>query len=101
MKIIFKIFLILTFSLSFTLKLFNFPKMDSFSISLIISSDDPPTVLNILAGTQLFESKGQIRRLINQGAIKIDGQKAGSTEDEIKLNNSKGVVVKTGKKKLK
>ena len=76
----------------------NPEKMDSFSISLIISSDDPPTVLNILAGTQLFESKGQIRRLINQGAIKIDGQKAGSTEDEIKLNNSEGVVVKAGKK---
>jgi tyrosyl-tRNA synthetase len=76
----------------------NPEKMDSFSLSLIISSDDPPTVLNILAGTQLFESKGQIRRLINQGAIKIDGQKAGSTEDEIKLNNSDGVVVKAGKK---
>jgi tyrosyl-tRNA synthetase len=47
----------------------------------------------------IFESKGQIRRLIKQGAIKINGQKVESSEDIINLGNTEsGVVVKAGKK---
>ena len=36
----------------------------------------------------IFESKGQIRRLIQQGAIKIDGQKVMKSEDIINLENT-------------
>ncbi len=77
----------------------NPEKMDSFSTAQILTAQDTPSVLNILTGTNLFESKGQIRRLINQGAVKIDGQKVKVPEEEINVEKSSpGVVVKAGKK---
>lgn len=33
--------------------------------------------VDLMAATNLFESKGAIRRLIQQGAVKIDGEKQG------------------------
>ena len=77
----------------------NPEEMDSYSIAKILAPEDSPNVLNILAKTMIFESKGQIRRLIQQGAIKINGQKVESSEDIINLGNTEsGVVVKAGKK---
>ena len=77
----------------------NPEEMDSYSIAKILAPEDSPNVLNILAKTMIFESKGQIRRLIKQGAIKINGQKVESSEDIINLGNTEsGVVVKAGKK---
>ena len=73
--------------------------MESFSITQIISEGEIPNILNILNKTENFESKGQIRRLIQQGAIKIDGQKVDKPEDLINLDKSStGKVVKAGKK---
>jgi tyrosyl-tRNA synthetase len=73
--------------------------MESFSITQIISEGEIPNILNILNKTENFESKGQIRRLIQQGAIKIDGQKVDRPEDLINLDKSStGKVVKAGKK---
>lgn len=73
--------------------------MESFSITQIISEGETPNILNILNKTENFESKGQIRRLIQQGAIKIDGQKVDKPDDLIDLDKgSKGKVVKAGKK---
>ena len=77
----------------------NPEEMDSYSIAKILAPEDSPNVLNILAKSMIFESKGQIRRLIQQGAIKINGQKVESSEDIINLGNTEsGVVVKAGKK---
>ena len=77
----------------------NPEEMDSYSIAKILAPEDSPNVLNILAKSMIFESKGQIRRLIKQGAIKINGQKVESSEDIINLGNTEsGVVVKAGKK---
>tara|TARA_B110000003_G_scaffold275865_1_gene319824 strand:+ start:3981 stop:5213 length:1233 start_codon:yes stop_codon:yes gene_type:complete len=73
--------------------------MESFSIAQIISEGEISNILNILNKTKFFESKGQIRRLIQQGAIKIDGQKVDKPDDLINLDeSSKGIVVKAGKK---
>ena len=77
----------------------NPEEMNSYSISELLHSDEPPSVLNILSNSNIFESKGQIRRLIQQGAIKIDGQKVMKSEDIITLEKTDSeVVVKAGKK---
>ena len=77
----------------------NPEEMNSYSISELLHSDEPPSVLNILSNSNIFESKGQIRRLIQQGAIKIDGQKVMNSEDIITLEKTDSeVVVKAGKK---
>jgi tyrosyl-tRNA synthetase len=77
----------------------NPDEMNSYSISELLRSDEPPSVLNILSNSNIFESKGQIRRLIQQGAIKIDGQKVINSEDIITLEKADSVVVvKAGKK---
>ena len=77
----------------------NPDEMNSYSISELLHSDEPPSVLNILSNSNIFESKGQIRRLIQQGAIKIDGQKVMKSEDIITLEKTDSeVVVKAGKK---
>ena len=73
--------------------------MDCYSISQILTPGDQPNILNVLFGTTLFESKGQIRRLIKQGAIKIDGVKVEAPEDLINITNSEAQsIVKAGKK---
>ena len=57
------------------------------------------TLLNVMAGTGLFESKGQIRRLFQQGAIKLDGERKDDCEEILSLSaNDEGIVVKAGKK---
>jgi tyrosyl-tRNA synthetase len=77
----------------------NPDEMNSYSISELLRSDESPSVLNILSNSNIFESKGQIRRLIQQGAIKIDGQKVIKSEDIITLEKAdSAVVVKAGKK---
>jgi tyrosyl-tRNA synthetase len=77
----------------------NPEEMDTYSIANILAPEDSPNVLNILAKSMIFESKGQIRRLIQQGAIKINGQKVVKSEDIINLEDTEsGVVVKAGKK---
>ena len=39
------------------------------------SSDQPPTLLHVLFVSGLFASKGEARRLIQQGAVRIDKER--------------------------
>lgn len=48
--------------------------MPTFSWDSLSLSDDT-TLINLLAGTNLFPSKGEIRRLIEQGAVKLNSEK--------------------------
>ena len=50
------------------------------------------TLVDIIAATNLFASKKEIRRLIEQGAVKIDGEKISDPLQEIKINTAKSVV---------
>ena len=71
------------------------------SISLVRNSllCENPTILNILHESELFESKGEIRRLILQGAIKVDGLKVDSVEHKIIFTEMKEeFIIKAGKK---
>ena len=57
------------------------------------------SILNILASTGLFESKGQIRRLIIQGGVKLNGERL--AEPEFLVPSKDGIhdqIIKAGKK---
>ncbi|MEP6947213.1 MAG: tyrosine--tRNA ligase [Acidobacteriota bacterium] len=54
---------------------------------------------DLLAQTGLAASKGEARRLVEQGGVKIDGEKASAAADEI-LVTSEGILVQVGKRKF-
>jgi tyrosyl-tRNA synthetase len=71
-------------------------EMPEISISTI--ADNSLTLLGILDASNMFESKSQIRRLLQQGAVKIDGQKVNSPEFVFSDFTKPSYVVKVGKK---
>ena len=72
--------------------------MEEFSLSLN-SLSFSNTILDIIYSAKLFDSKGQIRRLIQQGAIKLDGQKVDSPDQMISSSDGKKeFIIKAGKK---
>ena len=74
-------------------------EMPSISLALNFLLCEKPTILNILHESELFESKGEIRRLILQGAIKVDGLKVDSVEHAIIFtDDKKDFIIKAGKK---
>ena len=40
-----------------------------------MGNDDSGPLLEVMAQSELFESKGAIRRLVQQGGVKIDAEK--------------------------
>ena len=71
-------------------------ELPRFSISKMgLESDN---LLEILSATQLFGSKGEIRRLIQQGAIKLDGKKIEDFSLVLEPPDREGIVIKAGKK---
>jgi len=57
------------------------------------------SILNILASTGLFESKGQIRRLIIQGGVKLNGERLDEPEYLVPKKAGKNdQIIKAGKK---
>ena len=67
-------------------------------ISIASLQMESPTLLGVLASSKLFESKGQIRRLISQGAIKIDGEKIEDADFDFSKTNKVDSIIKAGKK---
>jgi tyrosyl-tRNA synthetase len=64
---------------------------------LIVESDDE-TLLSLLDKSGMFASKGEIRRLIKQNAVSVDGEKV---QNEFLPFNTKGsFVIKAGKRKF-
>lgn len=55
------------------------------------------TIIDVLWSTQNFSSKKEIRRLLGQGAIRIDGQQV---VEEIKLSAGTGQIVQVGKRQF-
>ncbi len=56
-------------------------------------------ILNLLVEINLASSKGEARRLIEQGGIKVDGKVVKDVNQEIKISK-KGVLVQRGKRKF-
>ena len=72
-------------------------EMPAFSLSSL--NLNKVSLLNVLASTKKFGSKGEIRRLLKQGAIKLDNVRVDDPEMEFHLEpNQKDVVIKAGKK---
>lgn len=60
---------------------------------------EKPTILNLLAATELFESKGYLRRVLRQGGVKLDGQRVDDADLMLNLEaNRPERIVKVGKK---
>ncbi|GAA4717275.1 tyrosine--tRNA ligase [Brevibacillus fulvus] len=55
-------------------------------------------IVNLIFDLKLAESKGEARRMVQQGAVKVDEQKVADIQAEIAL--SEGMVVQVGKRKF-
>tara|TARA_B100001057_G_scaffold99366_2_gene96183 strand:+ start:15976 stop:17280 length:1305 start_codon:yes stop_codon:yes gene_type:complete len=74
-------------------------EMKTFKLSELSLDSESQTLLNIMSSTEIFDSKGQIRRLFKQGAIKLNGEKKDDCEERVnKLSASEELVIKAGKK---
>ena len=67
--------------------------------SLTALSLETNSMLNVLASTGQFESKGEIRRLLKQGAIKMDNHRVEDPDSEVRIDKeTEEHVIKAGKK---
>ncbi|HAD21185.1 MAG TPA: tyrosine--tRNA ligase [Opitutae bacterium] len=72
-------------------------EMPTFSLSSL--SLDKESLLNVLASTEKFGSKGEIRRLVKQGAIKLDNIRVDDPEMALGFEPEQNdIVIKAGKK---
>ena len=55
-------------------------------------------VIDFLSSLTIIKSKSEARRLIEQGAVEIDGNKIQDINQILKLENDQEVIVKKGKK---
>jgi len=70
--------------------------MPQFSLSSL--KIDLSSLINVLGETKLFESKGQIRRMISQGGVKLDGEKVENADLLLGPIGENGKIIKAGKK---
>ena len=59
---------------------------------------DSPSLLDALSLSDSFGSKGEIRRLFKQGAIKVNGEKMEDCDYKLDGISKDGIVVRAGKK---
>jgi len=72
-------------------------EMPTFSLSSL--SLEKVSLLNVLASTDKFGSKGEIRRLVKQGAIKLDNVRVDDPEMVLDFEAERNeMVIKAGKK---
>ena len=57
--------------------------MPTFAWSDLVPSNESSTLVDIMGASDLFESKGAVRRLIQQGGVKVDGEKKSDINLEI------------------
>ncbi|MBI1729280.1 tyrosine--tRNA ligase [Candidatus Acetothermia bacterium] len=55
-------------------------------------------IVQLLTVTKLVSSKSDARRLVEQGAVELDGQRIGSVDDEAELRS--GMLLRVGKKRF-
>ena len=57
-------------------------------------------LIDLLVQTNLTASKSETRRLIDQGGVKIDGEKISDTSAEIEVTAEKSFIIQVGKRKF-
>ena len=71
--------------------------MPTFTWSDLLGTADSAPLLEVMAQSELFESKGAIRRLVQQGAVKIDSVKQDDPNQEISRPTSE-LIFQAGKR---
>ncbi len=71
--------------------------MSEFHWDSLSSGKDDETLVNLISATSIFPSKKEIRRLIEQGAIKMDSQKVGDPFLSLQ-RPEKPIVIQAGKR---
>ena len=73
--------------------------MPGFAWDALVPAGAPDaSLVDLLAATKLFPSKKEIRRLIEQGAVKIGDRKASGVGERLEKASSAGTVVQAGKR---
>jgi tyrosyl-tRNA synthetase len=54
----------------------------------------------LLVETQLAPSMGEARRLIEQGGVKVEGEKVSQVSAEIEINSERSILLQVGKRKF-
>jgi len=57
-------------------------------------------IADLLLQTNLAASKGEARRLVEQGGVKIEGEKVSNAQAEIEINAKKSFMIQVGKRKF-
>ncbi|MFP4282747.1 MAG: tyrosine--tRNA ligase [Opitutales bacterium] len=65
-----------------------------------VAEGETQTLVNLLAATGLFPSKKEARRLIEQGSVKVDGEKAEDPFLELRAPSGAKHVIQAGKRKF-
>ena len=71
--------------------------MPTFKWEQLSQNPDEDLITNIMHETQLFESKGAIRRLIAQGGVKVNGEKITDPQKVI-TQSEEALVIQAGKR---
>ena len=71
--------------------------MPTFTWSDLLGTADSAPLFEVMAQSELFESKGAIRRLVQQGAVKIDSVKQDDPNQEISRPTSE-LIFQVGKR---
>jgi tyrosyl-tRNA synthetase len=62
--------------------------------------DGPTNVVDLIAEAELAQSKSQARRLVQQGAVRLDGDGVESIESEITIEGGRERVLQVGKRRF-
>ncbi len=77
----------------------NMPSVTISAAELSVAPGAEISVLELLVAAKIAPSKGEARRLIEQGGIAVDGEKTGAISDTVAYEKvSAGVTIKKGKK---
>jgi tyrosyl-tRNA synthetase len=60
----------------------------------------PENVVDIIAGADLARSKSQARRLVQQGAVRTDGEKVKDIGTDIEVEEGEEIVLQVGKRRF-
>jgi tyrosyl-tRNA synthetase len=57
-------------------------------------------LVNLLVETNLASSKAEARRLIEQGGVRVEGERVSQQDAEIELTNNNSFLIQVGKRKF-
>ena len=66
----------------------------------VVALSTPKTIVDLLVEAALVKSKGEARRLIEQGGVRLDGETVTDTNSEVQVQPSGEVLIQAGKRKF-